>query len=138
MKNWISIRGGFSEAVTRSVYWKEYVDTRVKTGAPVFGYVGSSGRTEEIDRIVEGYFIMKELSPEATACWITSTTARHFADHLYSGIKRDEVLKLLDEYTKHVYLDLAIWNFPGYKGTMKDFDRIKEKIIEELRERSIR
>ena len=125
-------KGGFSDAIVNTTEWKEYVVKRIKKGIPVFGYFGAPERTEEIDRIVEGYLIMKGLSHEAIVCWLTSTTARHFANNLYEGISKEEVIKLLDDYTKHIYLDLAIWNFPGYKGTLRDFDRIKEQIEKEV------
>jgi len=127
-------KGGFSDAIVNTIEWKEYVVKRIKKGIPIFGYFGASERTEEIDRIVEGYLIMKGLSHEAIACWLTSTTARHFADNLYEGISKEEVIKLLDDYTKHIYLDLAIWNFPGYKGNLADFNRIKKQITKEVAE----
>lgn len=133
IKKLIEVKGGFSELVVNTSEWKEYVEKRVREDIPIFGYVGAPERTEEIDKVVEGYFIMKGLSPEAIACWVTSTVARHFADQLYDGISRDEVIRLLDEYTSRVYLDLAIWNFPGYKGVVSDFNRIKKEIEKELR-----
>ena len=69
-------RGGFSYWLWSTPEVQQYI------AGPVFGYVGSSGRTRERDEIVEHALWRRGLSLNEAGTWLTSKDGRWLMDQV--------------------------------------------------------
>lgn len=93
-------QGGISDGVWFNSFLRKYASSDSPGG-----YVGSSDRTKDSDRIVERRLREAGLSDEGVAVWMTSTSGRHLGDQLDSP-RFDEHAR---EYAGRALLELRKW-----------------------------
>lgn len=115
-------QGGFSKDVASS---HEFV--RYASGKHPCGYIGSSDRSPERDRILEDALRATGLEDEGIGCWLTSGTGRHLADDPCSTL--NEWRKRVAEYTDNAFLDVTIWSHPDHGGSWASTQKLREKLL---------
>jgi len=121
-------QGGFSDKVFNQEILQTYVE-----GTP-FGWIGHKARKPELDTHLEKKFLalrpkVKVDLVELLACWLTSTSGRHFGDSV-DGLVFDEQKKKIDRNVHGMFNEAYIFNKPEHKGTYKSSCELYEKYKE--------
>ena len=120
------IKGGFS----KKVFTKELKEYCSK-GIP-FGYIGHNCRTIQSDKIIEK-ILLKTLTPQQLATWLTSGDGRHTGDWIEDRIFNEEFDWLKDYFKKKapsIYNMVIIWNQTHHEGNMKSTSEIRKELEE--------
>lgn len=122
-------QGGLSEDIVRSEQFQRYVGN----GKYVCGYLGTSERTTDRDRVVEEELKRQGLEAEGVALWMTSTDGRHLMDDVPKSLK--SFRKRVQAYVDDAFVKVTIWAHPDHCGTMASTIKLGERIAQAFRGR---
>jgi hypothetical protein len=115
-------KGGLSKDVYESFEFQGYI----KRGM-VFGYIGSSNRSESRDRIVEEELRATGLKGEGIASWMTSTDGRHLMDD--PPHKLEAFREYVRKYVGNAFKKVVVWSHPDHTGKYSDTLELHKKIF---------
>lgn len=112
--------GGFSNFVTDNPRFREYIAGRV------FGWIGASSRTSQIDALLEELFRQRDLTSEEMFCWISSTEGRHFGDYV-EDLPLNKQVAYVVENADHFCNSAVAYCDPSHLGTLRSTIEVKRK-----------
>jgi hypothetical protein len=94
---WLRYQGGFSVDVFEQAPLQDYLSSGI-----IFGWIGSTIRTDVLDELVEARFKNKGFSSYEIALWLKTKDGRWCSDEI-EGTRRQpnemrEQLKIIDKY----------------------------------------
>lgn len=118
------------------VFTEEFIDYTENREHP-FGYIGSSNRTPERDKILEDLLRDQGLDGGGIAIWMTSGDGRHLMDDVDKNTTSAQFKKRAKEYTHGAFEDVLLWSHPDADGGhdtkvkigQKVYDYYKEKVM---------
>lgn len=122
----MDFNGGFSKDILGNEILKKYIGI----GKGVFGYIGHSIRTKNLDKYLEATFFKKFFDIEncfdVFCTWLTSTDGRDFGDSLENYSFNEQQIKI-DKYINSIFEIGFIYSRPEHDGTLGSTNKLREK-----------
>ena len=124
------LKGGFSAGVFDSYEFQDYIED-----SPIFGWIGSRGRSRQRDRIVESALRERGLGDSGIATWLTSTDGRHLGDASTCTKSLEEFKEIVSKYADRARIQVFYWSHPDcdYNGEPEKHLEWLQGIIKMLR-----
>jgi hypothetical protein len=114
-------QGGFSDELFNTEKLKNYIGD----GKGVFGWIGSTCRKTEHDKVIEKGLRERHLSLDKIACWLTSTDGRHFSEHLTWKDTLKEEKKEIKKNLNRIFNLALIYSSDRHEGNLKSTNEIR-------------
>lgn len=118
-------QGGFSKNVATHNIFKDYAASPFCAG-----YIGSSSRTIERDKLLEKILREQGLGDGGIACWLTSGHGRHLMDDVNRRTTPVEFSARAHDFTKNAFINVTIWSHPDHTGFL-DSSRKLHTLLQE-------
>jgi hypothetical protein len=90
---WLRYQGGFSVDVFEQAPLQDYLSSGI-----IFGWIGSTIRTDVLDELVEARFKSKGFSSYEIALWMMTKDGRWCSDELEGTRRHPAWLRIIDKY----------------------------------------
>lgn len=130
-----TMQGGLSDGVAKSQHYREYTSREYTSRSdgvpcfPVWGYYGSSSRTNKRDQLIEKYLREEQgLSDEGISHWLSSGRGRHLMDNVDNKTTLKEFKELVQGCAGDAFLRVTIWSHPDHAGTLSSTIALQERL----------